>query len=264
MDHLPAPQNAFSTYPIVRPICLAGTEQNCAFTIRDLSAFGYSKDSFMKQADEVPALNEAAPFLQAWLWFGLLADVFDIVGVPFDHNDFIVNDKTHGYRLSTHALNRHLWYWVATESRTTHDEKSQHAKLINDLLDETFTALQCYTAKYPHEIPTVSMIQDRTAFGPFVEDNASNVLLPVVLLAEALDYAQESIYRDFWQGQNRSWDETLSIREAMIEAGWCIKELKWLTDKLTLSHVTGLVFLNRMNRHALDKNHNGCTLEMHL
>ena len=262
MDHLRLPQNPFSEYPISRLLCAAKGDDTGSISIPDLSTYGYAKALFLEHADEVPALSDAAPFLQAWLWFGLLINIFEVVGVAFDYNDFIVEDQAHGHRLSTHALHRYFWYWVAAESRTSDIERPRRARLINGFIDETFKALQCYTVKHAHFEPGVIQIQERRAFGLFVADDSSNVLLAIVVLAEALDFAQENVYHDFWEGQGRAWDEPLSIRVAMLEAGWCIKELGRLTDQLTISHVTVLLFLSRMNRHTLDKDHSHCSLEV--
>lgn len=262
MDHLRLPQNPFSDYPISRLVCAAKGDDTGSISIPDLSTYAYAKATFLEHADEVPALSDAAPFLQAWLWFGLLRNIFEVVGVAFDYNDFIVEDRAHGHRLNTHALHRYLWYWVAAESRISDVERPRRARLINSFIDETFKALQCYTVKNAYFEPGVTQIQERRPFGPFIADDSSNVLLGIVVLAEALDFAQESVYRDFWEGQGRAWDEPLSIRVAMLEAGWCIKELARLTDQLTISHVTVLLFLSRMNRHTLGKDHSHCSLEL--
>ena len=192
----------------------------------------------------------------------MLSEVFFVVGVKFDSHDFVVNDNEYGHRLSTHTLHQYLWYWVAAEPLASDSERPERIKEINRFLDQAFEALQCYTVRHPYSSAEVPEIEDRTAFGPFLADDSSNVLLAIVVLAETLDHAQESVYKELLEGRGRAWDETLSIRHSMIEAGWCIKEIERLTDQLTLAHVITLLFLSRVNRHNLGKPHSNCTLEL--
>ena len=261
MDHLRLPQGPISQYPKAKLLCAAVDEENGLVSIHKPSDYPYNKASFSEYADEVPDLNDAAPFLQAWLWFGLLANVFEIVGVALDLNDFIVDDASHDPRLSTHALHQYLWLWVAAESRKTDTERYQHSRAINGLLDETSEAIERYYVDPRSSDPRVPDIQRRTALGACLADNSSNVLLAIVLLAEALDLAQQDIYRNVYERQARSWEEPMSIRIAMLEAGWCIKEFEWLTNQFASHHVSTLLFLSRIDRHVLNKDHRKCTFD---
>jgi len=112
--------------------------------------------------------------------------------VAFDSTDFVTHGDSIGLRLSTLPLHRYLWYWVAAESQASHAQKKQHGRLINEYVDEVFDALQCYTIQEPG--PNSPQIRDISTLGPFLDDDASNVLLAIVVLAEALDLAQEEIY----------------------------------------------------------------------
>jgi len=259
MDHLPQPQNAFSEYPIVECICAVGNIEDGPINVKSIAAFECKQEQYTTGSITVTPLPVAAPFLQAWLWFGLLERVFDTVGVAFDSTDFVTHDDSIGLRLSTLNLHRFLWYWVAAESQASYAEKKQHGRLINEYIDEVFDSLQCYTIQEPG--PNSPQIQDISTFGPFLDDDASNVLLAIVVLAEALDFAQEEIYQDIQEGRGRAWDETLSIRLSLLEAGWCINELSWLTNQLTTSHVTLLLYLTRIDRHIFEKDHHSCEVE---
>ena len=261
MDHLRLPQHPFSENPVTKLLCGVSSPEDGSMKVSNLADFPYSEATFLDHAGGSPLLNAAAPFLQAWLWFGLLSEVFSVVGVNIDYHDFIDQDTIHDYHLSTHALHHKLWYWMAAESLTSDCERRERVREINRLLDQTYKALQCYTVSHSYSDTSVSQIEDWTAFGPFLANDSANVLLAIAILGEALDFAQESIYKDLSEGGGRCWRETLSIRHKTIEAGWCIKEIERLTDQLTFAHVTTLLFLSRMNRHILGKPHGSCTLE---
>ena len=259
MEHLQQPQNPFSRYPVIKCICAVDDYQIDSFRIRSFSTFKCTKEDFTSGPSKAPSLNTAAPFLQAWLWYGLLEGVFNTVGVAFHPSDFVVKDISDGLRLSTLHLHRYLWYWVAAESPISDTERKRHCKSINRYLDEVFDALQCYTVKDCD--PNSPQFQDMSTFGPFLDDNASNILLAIVVIAEALDFAQESIYRDFQEGRLRAWDESLGVRLSLLDAGWCIKEVSWLTNQFTTSHVTILVYLSRIDRRIFTKDHSCCTID---
>ena len=104
MYHLRLPHHPFSEYPATKLLCGVSSPKNGSTSVFDLADFSYSKATLLGQASELPPLDAAAPFLQASLWFRLLPEVFSVVGVTIDYHDFIVGDKIHGYRLSTHAL----------------------------------------------------------------------------------------------------------------------------------------------------------------
>ena len=260
MDHIPLPQNSFSKYPVIKCVCAVEDVRTGSTRIQRLSEFTFLKEQFTKGSHDIPSLAAATPFLQAWLWYGLLERIFDVVGVPFDPTEFAPRDESVGFRLSTVALHRYLWYWVAVESRASDAEKTLHVGLVNEYIDEVYDALQCYTIESTDA--DSPQIQDGGSFGPFLADGESNVLLAIVVLAEALDFAQETIYRDFRKGGGRAWDETLSVRSWLLQAGWCIKELSWLTNQFTVAHVTLLLYLSRIDRHVHGKDHGECRLEL--
>ena len=239
MDLTPLPQNPFSTYPVIKCVCAVEDIRTGSTRIQNHSEFPFSKEQFTKGSHDAPSLAAATPFLQAWLWYGLLERISKVVGVDFDATEFAPRDESVGFRLSTIALHRYLWYWVAVESRASDAEKTLHVDVINGYLDEVFDALQCFTIESRDaDPPQIQDIQDGGSFGLFLADGESNVLLAIVVLAEALDFAQETIYRDFRQGGGRAWDESLSIRSSLLRAGWCIKELSWLTNQFTVRRMS--------------------------
>ena len=67
MDHLRLPQNPFSEYPVTKLLCGVSSQENGSTSISNLADFPYSKTIFLGQGGEIPSLDAAAAFLQAWL-----------------------------------------------------------------------------------------------------------------------------------------------------------------------------------------------------
>ena len=101
-----------------------------------------------------------------------------------------------------------------------------------------------------------------TALGPFVRDDpSSHILLSLILLAETLAAAKSAIYSDL-TGSAWRWEETESVREWLIEAGWCLKYLGTFVEMHgPRSRVTVLYFISNMRRSVLGKDHASCSLE---
>jgi hypothetical protein len=52
-----------------------------------------------------PSLQDGAPFLQAWLYFGLLHEVFQSIGIDIDLETFVVSETGDGVFLPRHSPN---------------------------------------------------------------------------------------------------------------------------------------------------------------
>ena len=257
MDHLPCPESPFRQYPAIRYICGTQFALKGAVLIRNLEDFGYEQQAFLKGAKNSPELREASPFLQAWLWFGTLRGIFETVNVPLTHSDFVKHDEQHRLCLSTAHLHRYLWYWMAAESLASEQERQDHLRMIQGYIKNVYDVLQCYTVR--KDVPESPEIQSISKLGPYVADDDSNVLLSIVVLAEALEHAKEAIYGI--AVSSFSWDESLAVRIWLIGAGWCINEIVWLTNQLTNCHASGLAYVSCINRHVSVKDHSKCSLE---
>lgn len=260
MDHLPTPQNGFPTYPKVRYLGIFTVPNDDYEGGPNISRRSFSKHQFLGGRDEVPSLSDAAPFLQAWLWFGLLDNIFDIVGVELEPLHFVVDDESLGQRLSTHALHRYFWYWATSEATASDSDREHHADLIKAYIDEAFSVLNAYIVE--QAVPRSSATSESQNISKqikILDDDSSNVLLGIALLAEALDTARMTVYRRYHEGWSKLCPETRSIRTSLLEAGWCSREIERIMNHFGSACVTLSVFLCRIDRRVFGKDHSKCT-----
>jgi hypothetical protein len=67
-------------------------------------------------------VKDCVCFFQEWLFFRLLEAIFSIGGVSFRHNDFVAYADPEAF-ISTSALPKYLWYWLASEMDTSRSVK---------------------------------------------------------------------------------------------------------------------------------------------
>ena len=121
-------------------------------------------------------VHEEAAFLQAWLFFGLLAEVFKVVGISIDEEAFIDRYSAGGERsetawLTTEELPSHLCAWQTVESEASHSDRDSHAKAIYAILSCAAGFAESGFGKEPHRdrLPE----QERRTGGMSVESGGS-------------------------------------------------------------------------------------------
>ncbi|OJJ63386.1 hypothetical protein ASPSYDRAFT_53088 [Aspergillus sydowii CBS 593.65] len=78
--------------------------------------------------------NLATPsvgFLQAWLYFGLLAEAFGTNEMRLDPSHFISDAGSNNEFITTKDLDRYIWYWAAAIAHGTRDEIDDHAENLD-------------------------------------------------------------------------------------------------------------------------------------
>ena len=101
-----------------------------------------------------------------------------------------------------------------------------------------------------------------TVLGPvFWDDRGSYILQSLIFLAETLAVAKAAIYGDL-TGSSWSWEETESVRELLVEVGWCLKDLETFVEMTGPgSRVTVLFFVSNIRRTVFGKDHVSCSLK---
>src|ERR1700734_637813 len=76
----------------------------------------FSDDIFNIKAPEMLSA------VQSWLFFGLMTEIFDALGVELREEDFIVEDAGSKY-ITTRSLRRYLWYCIGNLKNMLFDEE---------------------------------------------------------------------------------------------------------------------------------------------
>lgn len=240
MDHLPVPSDPIRPALEVPYIC------NAAYTYDNLDFSSYPQragvdiEEWRRGDCKGKSLDEIAPFLQAWLFFGMLVEIFGIADIKVDIADFIAqrNGKTF---VSTARLHKYMWYWVASEARPGWHMTSDHPprteaclKLVNSVVND---------------LGRIKLGTECEAHSP-----GNTVLLSIIIVAEQLDRARQAVFY-LPQIQNFKWDLSEFGKSLLTNAGWCLGEIYMLNIDL----VSVLFYISSFDRHILKKDHSACS-----
>lgn len=244
MDHIPAVQTP------VRPALLVPYLSQDS-PIFDGGSFGTYPERCgieIKLLDKYD-LDEVAPFLQEWLFFGLMSYFFEGSGVPFQRDDFILKDHASGQlHISTRVLPQYLWYWRVSEWWLDDKESRLPRPVSLEKLAESLALANAVNRSLSKWIRN----------GACLNNQSEIVLLSLVILEETLDITRRTAcYSDggLQYPPGRAFPPYLE--RLLHDAGWCVAEIESLTTESP--HITTLYYCSTFNRHILGKNHSRCT-----
>ncbi|KAI5837087.1 hypothetical protein DFP73DRAFT_569377 [Morchella snyderi] len=244
MDHIPAVQTPVRPTLLVPylsqdlPIFDGGSfhtyPERCGIDIKSLDTYN---------------LNEVAPFLQEWLFFGLMTYFFEGSGVTFQREDFILKDHAVGQlRISTKLLPQYLWYWRVNEWWFADKESQLHRPVALEKLTDALALANAANRSLS------TMIRN----GACLNNRSEIVLLSLVILEETLDITRGTAsYGVDGLHYPSARAFPLYLDRLLRDAGWCVAEIESL--KTESAHVTSLYYCSTFNRHVLRKDHSRCT-----
>jgi len=197
------------------------------------------------------AIDAILPFLQEWLFFGLLQEIFGHAGVVFRRGDFIRSSPSGQLVLTTEPLQRYIWYWAAsiTWARDTLSgpkSPSEQKRRVGRILELCNRCLNG-VARSQSENGVQGASSGRDI-----------VLLSITILGETLDVARDTV---FFSGREEfygvlSWELPHVGTRLLRDAGWCTGEIAAL--RRDFPDVSSLHYFSTWNRSVLGKNHTSC------
>lgn len=191
--------------------------------------------------------DEAAIFLQEWLFFSVLNAICDLVEVEFNPSDFVSSSVARGQQLVTGSqFGKYVWFWagaVASETSLSLDrfwEQVNRAAFILDVLQKTTNAWVQrvdYAASAHLDLVLLSIVQLNAHL---------RLTLPFLLRGLKLDPKSQpssKIYPTYG-------------RDLLLKAGWCVGELPAL---LARYEPFTLLYLSQLDRRRDEKDHTGCS-----
>ena len=206
----------------------------------------YSRKNYTLSTEKekiVRSPTEKNTFIQSWLYFGVLADVFVTLGIPFDISDFV--SLRNGCRfLSLRPLDTYVSAWEALEQDSDSATRDQRRACLDELLDMA------------HIFATENLRRQNRYEA--IWSLSSQCALLIQLLHEALRHAWGAIYMGTDKVVTVSGAGLLSdLPELrMRAAGWCPSEVAMLQNRFS---VTGRYFASRLRRRGRVMNHVNCT-----
>lgn len=188
---------------------------------------GYNTHDLVTIVSGQQTLERNTSFLQSWLFFGLLVQVFGPIGVTLSRNEFVRTQGDGKLVLTTEASPKYLWYWLAVRHHQPRNEIENHAKLADSCLDLANRVVNQLASHEPS--PIVSTTQEllgETLFTSSSMENspANRVLLSLVMLGDTLCYARDQII-PYSVRPALHWEYPPLESALLSEAGWCIAEI---------------------------------------
>ncbi|RSL86526.1 hypothetical protein CEP51_002772 [Fusarium floridanum] len=189
-----------------------------------------------------------AAFLQSWLFFGLLREVFSRPNYCYEPKDFVrLTDD--GPVITTKALARYTWYWQAARVHDDGDVMRSLEKTIDKCLGLIHHTMSLTDPRL-RSLSNTSL--NETGWSAQVR-----VLFSIALLGDYLSTARRGM-RLYSGAPLLAW-KFAPLEQVMKDAGWCMGEIATLPGRCNLST---RCYLAGMDRTWLKKNHNRCNAEM--
>lgn len=189
--------------------------------------YGYNTHGLVQGVSGRQNLNQITPLLQSWLFFGLLVQIFGPVGITLSRDEFVRIQEDGELVITTEALPKYLWFWLAIRHHQPRHETEDHAKLADSCLE----LVNSVTNKLAlHESnPTAQELLGET---PFTSSNleqsaAGRVLLSLAILGETLCHARDQII-PYSVGPALHWEYPPLGSRLLQKAGWCTAEISSL------------------------------------
>ncbi|RAH54487.1 hypothetical protein BO85DRAFT_500478 [Aspergillus piperis CBS 112811] len=212
------------------------------------SRCGIDTDKLQRGDLGAHTIDSIIPFLQEWLFFGLLQEVFEVAHVQFRREDFVAKATAipGQYRISTANLPKYLWSWTANTVwvRDNFGEFDHQKRRVEEVLKLSNLCLNAVIRLQAAQRGT------EPATGP--------VLLSLAIVGESLDSERDTVFlsqREEFYG-TLTWETPEFCRKLLLEAGCCIGEVNAL--RRDFPSVSSLYYLATWDRSASKADHSQC------
>jgi hypothetical protein len=176
--------------------------------------------------------REAIAFVQAWLFIGVIKEVFEPCGINVDVEDFVREDENGERLVSTLRLPKYVWYWVASETAVTWLSDSFHMPRIKSFLQRVDSIINDLVRldRAAPLFPDFTLVPQPR--GPLNESRNRpwcTILFSLVILGEHIDNAfhdiHNSLCNELWSSGGMNWELSRLGFDLLSEAGWCLGEI---------------------------------------
>lgn len=226
MDHLPKINDPAFPPSVVPYLC-----ENCPYDGPTPSLFREKKGWQIVNPDNTsPYLaravapeqrppNEITAFIQAWMFFGMLTEVFKAVGVDVNQQDFIASQRGGGRPLiSTALLPEYIDRWTTASLAAPTHRRIEQLHRTTQLLHEC------------GELARHMLARGMVTYGRVIFDDdpeSKLVVLSIMLLGDSLETARARIYRALislapaYERRRPFGARSVVSDELYILGGWC-------------------------------------------
>lgn len=252
MDHLPDIQQR--TFDAVKIPCLCNTTDYDGLGVKGFpERKNWIVDSIrgpIHLAERESSPSSPAAFLQSWLFFGMLHDVFRAVEIDLNARDFVLEQDGEPI-ITTKPLKNYIDQWAKVD-----EERSPEVRRIHQgQLHQCLLIITNFFSSY----------LDSPKPGAWSVLSTLNLdfVLSILILGESLQNAANRIWYKYGQQSTArpvSFVRSVNLlKDRLIETGWCRSEVTMLRNKLDN---TGLYVASVIQRPSNDPSHHAsCTDE---
>ena len=221
-----------------------------------------SLPSFIEDVFDLP-IADLLSALQSWLFFGLMTEIFEAVGVVIFCEDFILEEDGSKY-VTAKPLRCYLWYCIGNIKNMLYDDVEGTVEYV----DRSF-GRRIDSGEIPNRInnairianDVVNEILDRR---PDVTSNPElgALLLSLMCLIETLGDSRLNwdIFPDNFRTVVWKPDPVPLLTDLLVNAGWCHQGINSLYNRCL--YISMLYFITFFNQRTQGRDHTECTLQV--
>jgi hypothetical protein len=242
MDHLPSPLNPYQRVQIpylggeeYDNLGFSGFPERQGWTIDQLSSLLGSSDG---REIRGKTISNALAFVQSWLYFGTLHDVFRLNGITINKDDYIEKDGHEGKMVMTsERLPSHVVGYLGIETSLSDAARLQHRQWVVE-----FLITVC------GKVWNFDNIESQRSHDMGSQDTRGSVLFSVMVLCTSL--SSLLCGSTFTAGPSRF----LSLR--MCREGWCPNQVAMISDTF---FEASRHYIYLLGPPQIKKDHRGCS-----
>ncbi|KAK4941940.1 hypothetical protein LTR10_018270 [Elasticomyces elasticus] len=203
------------------------------------------------------AIDEVAPFLQAWLYFGILHEIFTkLLKTDYEWTDFVRTMETGEVVITTEMLPMYIWCWAAYESAIP-PEVNYGARTVSGLMQTCDVVISSLVTDDQRKegafAPKKSLVEPARSLG-------QRVVMSIIVLCETITAAGRQIY----DAQPDAYKPRFGVgfpsllAERLKSAGYCPWQILQLESDSNMDCGTAYT-LSRIDRTQLGKDHSRCS-----
>jgi hypothetical protein len=205
---------------------------------------------------------EASTFIQGWLFFGTLIEIFDLFRIHVRPQDFIRFDGSDA-RITFIFMDIYLESWLRVLKDQDHHSSFKEAMSILSILDE-YTTESDPLDRYEALDPVIQLSEIlRGTYTVFSSSKSIEELryeLRYELCSWFGDAPTTEFSPDAVDGENGKDGEWYIIDyEKMKEAGWCPKEINKLFNDAVLANNWYFYYASTLDRRISGRSHGECS-----
>ena len=266
MDHIPLVHHSHRGHLDVPFWCDGAYAYDCFGWTGFPERKGFDEEHIRRGEFGDKSSREAIAFLQAWLFVGVIKEVFEPCGIHVDVEDFVREDENGARLVTTSRLPKYIWYWLASETASAQlcnwpqkPRIESFLRRVNAIIND-LVRLDRDARLFPD---VTSVLQPRGPTSELSDRPWCKILFSLVILGEHIDSAfhdlRDAMCNEVRSSAGMNWELSRLGYDLLTEAGWCLGEI--FSFRQRTSNVACLYYISFFDRKPLQRDHSRCSQE---